>query len=165
LKYGKTSAGVDDSNSPTNLRPPREPDDWYRVVTWDTYKDARFETLEQAQHYIAKNAPESTEWHIEHPKPRPKPEPVWTLVAPDGRRFTGSTPLRAAKAEMDSRLTPEQQLANLMAAVEAEAMPRALQPVAWRWKDSQWGGWNYATRREWIAPDVDAEPLYLTGDA
>jgi len=48
------------------------------------------------------------------------PDPWWTLIAPDGRRFTGATPFQALKAEIDSRITPERQLENIRAAARDE---------------------------------------------
>lgn len=96
----------------------------YRVVTWDTRNDVMFATLEAAREYIAQNAPHSDEWWVEKVEwAPPPPEPEWVLIAPDGRRFTGSTPLRAVKAEMDSRLTPKQQAENLTRALAEELVP------------------------------------------
>lgn len=49
------------------------------------------------------------------------PEPMpgdWHLLAPDGRQFTGETPLKAVRAEMDSRIPPSVQLARVLAAAE-----------------------------------------------
>lgn len=44
----------------------------------------------------------------------------WTLIAPDGRTWTGLSPLNAIAAERNERMTATEQLENISAGIEAE---------------------------------------------
>ena len=59
----------------------------------------------------------------------PKPqEGTWVLVAPDGRDWTGPSPLKCVQAEMNDRIPPVEQLQRITAAVnEPDFADRHLQ--------------------------------------
>lgn len=46
---------------------------------------------------------------------------TWTLTAPDGRYWQGMTPLAVCRAEINERIPPSVQMANLNAAMAADA--------------------------------------------
>lgn len=54
---------------------------------------------------------------IETPKPQTG---TWTLIAPNGRRWTGDSPLRACAAEMNDRVPPEIALKRIFDALYDE---------------------------------------------
>jgi hypothetical protein len=56
-------------------------------------------------------------------------EGTWTLVAPDGRKWTADSPLRACAAELYSRRSAAECLKNIFSALDAEAAEDA-KPVS-----------------------------------
>ena len=63
------------------------------------------------------------------PAPSAVYEREWTLISPDGRRFIGATKFAALKAETDSRLSPEQQIENIKAAMRDDPLTPSAEPV------------------------------------
>lgn len=50
-------------------------------------------------------------------------EGVWTLVAPDGTRWSGNSPMQALKAERDARIPVTVQLARVLSVADDESAP------------------------------------------
>jgi len=48
-------------------------------------------------------------------------EGTWTLIAPDGRKWTADSPLRVCAAELHSRRSAIECLENIFSAIDAEA--------------------------------------------
>lgn len=46
---------------------------------------------------------------------------TWTLIAPDGRQWQASSPLKLCKAEMDERVPADIALARIMLAAATES--------------------------------------------
>lgn len=60
---------------------------------------------------------------------------TWTLTAPDGRTWTGSSPLKACSAELNERRPAIEQLRNLLKGID-EIQEEERQ--AWRKPAAQW---------------------------
>lgn len=51
-------------------------------------------------------------------------EGTWTLIAPDGRKWTGGSPLRAIGAESRERIPAEVRLKRIFAAIDDDGSER-----------------------------------------
>lgn len=50
---------------------------------------------------------------------KPSEKGLWSLFSPSGKEFAGPSPLKCLQAEVDSRVSEEEQSANLMRAMNA----------------------------------------------
>jgi hypothetical protein len=66
--------------------------------------------------------------YADHPTPRPQ-EGTWTLQAPDGRTFTGDSPIRCIHAEITERVPPQVALGRIARSMNEEPDEAPDEPV------------------------------------